>query len=133
MPLLKQLLLKLAEDACDEKSSLNAAQMKELFKLALSALKQTKRISAGSTQSIWEIKSWKSLQQKLKASRFKTSTALHKMCEQIIRTLESSAGQDVNKTSEPVLSKRKADMVHEDDAATSGTKSSKRKKVKGSR
>jgi len=124
MPLLRQLLLDLAQESCSEKGNLTPAQMKELFKLGLLGVRQTKRVSPLSTQQIWEPKSWISLHQNLKTSRLKTSPALQKMCEQIARMSE-----DISTSKNKVSSKRKAERVHDDDATES--KKTKRKKVKG--
>ena len=128
MPLLRQLLLDLAQEGCSEKGNLTAAQMKELFKLGLLGVRQTKRVSPSSTQQIWEPKSWRSLHQNLKISRLKASPALQKMCEQIIRMSEDTpSGKPPSKNAIP--SKRKAERVNDDDATV--PKKSKRKKVKG--
>jgi DNA polymerase phi len=127
MPLLRQLLLDLAQESCSEKGNLTAVQMKELFKLGLLGVRQTKRVSPLSTQQIWEPKSWRSLHQHLKTSRLKASPALQKMCEQIARMSEDiPSGKPLSKNT--ISSKRKAEKVHDDDATES--KKAKRKKVK---
>jgi len=128
MPLLKELLLELANNSCDEKAELSVAQMKELFKLASLAVRQTKRLSPATTQSIWEPKAWKILEQKLKTCRFQTSPALPKMSEQVARMSEVSSGKD---TSRQVTSKRKVGEVNGTDVEPQVPKPSKRKKVKG--
>lgn len=88
MPLLQQLLLDIAKDSCSKKINFTAAQMKELFKLGTTAVRQTNQISPKTVGSLWQPQSWKSLQEDLVSSRFKNSTALHKMCEQIVRMLQ---------------------------------------------
>jgi DNA polymerase phi len=125
MPSLRELLLDLAQENCSEKGNLTAAQMKELFKLGLLGVRQTKHISSSSTQEIWEPKSWRFLHQNLKTSRLKASPALQKMCEQIARMSEDIPTHSKN----AIPSKRKKERVDDDDATAS--KKSKRKKVKG--
>ncbi|KDR81783.1 hypothetical protein GALMADRAFT_221648 [Galerina marginata CBS 339.88] len=127
MPLLKDLLLELANDSCDEKAELSVAQMKELFKLASLAVRQTKRLSPATTQSIWEPKAWQALEQKLKTCRFKSSPALPKMSEQVFRLSDLSNGKYASKQA---ASKRKAGEVNNIDVETALAKPSKRKKVK---
>ena len=123
MPLLRQVLLDIAQESCTERGNLSTAQMKELFKLGLLGVRQTKRVSPSSTQQIWEPKSWRSLQQNLKTSRLKSSPALQKMCEQIACMSEDIPSKNT------ISSKRKAERVHDDDATE--LKKTKRKKVKG--
>ena len=132
MPLLKELLLDLGQESCSEKGNLTAAQMKEVFKLGLLGVRQTKRLSPPSTQQIWEPKSWRSLHQNLKTSRLKASTALQKMCEQVARMSEDApSGKSSAKNANPVASKRKVEEVNSDDVTATTPKKSKRKKVKG--
>jgi DNA polymerase phi len=88
MPLLRQLLLDMAKDSCSKKINLTAAQMKELFKLGIMAIRQTNQTSPEMVGSIWQPQPWKSLQEDLVSSRFKNSPALHKMCEQIVHMLQ---------------------------------------------
>jgi DNA polymerase phi len=132
MPLLRELLLDLSQESCSEKGNLTAAQMKEIFKLGLLGVRQTKRLSPPSTQQIWEPKSWRSLHQNLKTSRLKASPALQKMCEQVARMSEDvPSGKPSAKNANPVASKRKVEEVNSDDVTTTTPKKSKRKKVKG--
>lgn len=132
MPLLRELLLDLAQESCSEKGNLTAAQMKEIFKLGLLGVRQTKRLSPSSTQQIWEPKSWRTLHQNLKMSRLKASPALQKMCEQVARMSEDApSGKPSAKNANPVASKRKVEEVNSDDVTATTPKKSKRKKVKG--
>lgn len=128
MAVLNDHLLKVAGESCNEEGGLTASQMKDLFKLALLAVRQTKRISPTSTQLIWRSQSWVSLNRNLKNSRFKASTGLQKMCEQIARTSEvaSDTSAKIMKTSG---SKRKMEEIATE-TATSDVKKSKRKKSK---
>ena len=132
MPLLRELLLDLAQESCSEQAKLTAAQMKEVFKVGLLGVRQTKRLSPPSTQQIWEPKSWRLLHQNLKTSRLKASPALQKMCEQVARMSEDvPSGKPPTKSANPVASKRKAEEVNGDDVTATTPKKSKRKKVKG--
>jgi len=132
MPLLRELLFDLAQESCSEKGNLTAVQMKEIFKLGLLGVRQTKRLSPQSTQQIWEPKSWRLLHQNLKASRLKASPALQKMCEQVARMAEDVPnGNPSTKNPNPVGSKRKAEEVNGDDVTATTPKKIKCKKVKG--
>ena len=132
MPLLRELLLDIAQESCSEKGNLTAAQMKEIFKLGLLGVRQTKRLSPPSTQQIWEPKSWRSLRQTLETSRLKASPALQKMCEQVARMSEDvRSGKPSTKSVNTVASKRKVEEVNGDVTAAPPPKKSKRKKVKG--
>ena len=132
MPLLRELLLELAQEGCSEKGNLTAVQMKEVFKLGLLGVRQTKRLSPQSTQQIWEPKSWRLLHQSLKTSRLKASPALQKMCEQVVRMSEEVPnGKSSTKIPNPVAPKRKVEEVNGDDATATTPKKIKRKKVKG--
>jgi DNA polymerase phi len=132
MPSLRELLLDIAQESCSEKGNLTAAQMKEIFKLALLGVRHTKRLSPAATQQIWEPKSWKSLHQNLKTSRLKASPALQKMCEQVVRMSEDvPSGKPSTKSANTVASKRKVEEVNGDDVTATPPKKSKRKKVKG--
>ena len=129
MPLLKELLLDLGQESCSEKGILTAAQMKEIFKLGLLGVRQTKRLSPPSTQQIWEPKSWRLLHQNLKTSRLKASPALQKMCEQVARMSEDApSGKPSAENANLVASKRKVE-VNGDDLTATTPKKSKRKKV----
>ncbi|KIL68594.1 hypothetical protein M378DRAFT_190984 [Amanita muscaria Koide BX008] len=86
MPKLSQALLLTIQCACNDENSLSAAQLKGLLKVALSAIRQSKRRGAIDT-GVWGTSSWVSLQGKLEASpRFKSSIGLIKMCNQIVQT-----------------------------------------------
>ena len=129
MPLFQQLLLDMAKDSCSKKINFTAPQMKELFKFALMAIRQTKQISPETVESIWQPQSWTSLQENLVSSRFKDSTALHKMCEQIVHMLQKS---DVA-VKGPANGKQKRGIDEiSGEALTEEPKKSKRKKMKGS-
>ncbi|KAG6831186.1 hypothetical protein H0H92_012326 [Tricholoma furcatifolium] len=126
---LRTTLLDAATDACAEKNSLNAAQLKELLKLALVAVRQTQRTIGASSSEIWQPSSWHSLTGRLNSSeRFKKSSGLSKMCEQLVRLSKQEASK---KADTPVVkTKRKAEEILEVDDASAVAKKTKRKKVK---
>lgn len=130
MPLLRQLLLDIAKDSCSKKINFTAAQMKELFKFGIIAVRQTNQISPETTESIWQPQSWKSLQEDLVSSRFKSSPALHNMCEQIVRML-LQAPDTAKKVATHGKPKRGIDETYSPgEVLSEGPKKNKRKKVK---
>ncbi|KAG6841689.1 hypothetical protein C0991_008327 [Blastosporella zonata] len=128
---LQRALLEAATDACTDKNSLNAAQLKELFKLALVAARQIQRVDSTSIAQVVQPTSWHSLAGRLSSSdRFKTSPGLPKMCEQIVR-LSKPADAPAAKVDAPLLkTKRKAEESAGADDIAVATKKTKRKKVK---
>ena len=129
MPLLRQLLLDMAKDSCSQKINFTASQMKELLKLGIMAIRQTNQISPKTVESIWQPQSWTTLQEDLISSRFKNSLALHKMCEQIVRTLQKPDAAMKG----PVNGKQKRGIEEiSGEALTEEPKKNKRKKMKGS-
>lgn len=131
MPLLRQLLLDIATDSCSKEINFTAAQMKELFKLGIIAVRQTNKISPEAVESIWQPQSWKSLQENLVSSRFKNSPALHKMCQQIVRMLQKPDTAIKDSTHEKP--KRGIDEIYSSgEALAEEPKKNKRKKIKGS-
>ena len=128
MPLLRQLLLDMANDSCSQKTNFTASQMKELFKLGMLAIRQTNQISPEIVGSIWQPQSWTSLQEDLVSSRFKNSPALHKMCEQIVRMLQKPDA--AIKDAENGKQKRGIEEIS-GEALTEEPKKNKRKKMKG--
>ncbi|KAF9566303.1 hypothetical protein CPC08DRAFT_114924 [Agrocybe pediades] len=133
MPLLRESLVKIVTDSLDQKSAITTQQVKEMSKLALLAVRQTRRISPAKVQSIWEPQSWRTLQERVKTEA-PEAAALQKMCEQIARSAELAAQTSDNSTSKASKpSKRKAEEVAGDDNEEEApvAKVSKRKKVKG--
>lgn len=132
MPKLRQTLHDVISSACDDDSaSLTHAQVKDLLKLGLMAVRQTKKVTPTPEElsSIWEPSLWEALASKLATStRLKSSTGLQTMSKQIAHII-SQASTNGNKTPKtPAPLKRKLDATDED-AADSSTKI-KRKKVK---
>ncbi|KAG5647160.1 hypothetical protein DXG03_001115 [Asterophora parasitica] len=130
---LRKTLLGVASDSCDEKNSLTAAQLKEVFKLALVGTRQTQRVDRDSAAAVWLPDSWQSLAGRLGVSdRFKSSPGLKKMSEQIVRLLKPAAKAPL-KADAPAAtakSKRKADDIVETEDGAAATKKAKRKKAK---
>ncbi|KAF9477373.1 hypothetical protein BDN70DRAFT_914180 [Pholiota conissans] len=110
MPLLSETLLAIATDSCSDKGNLSAAQLKDVFKFALSATRYTKRMSPAATESVWQPKLWSDLQRTLQKSKFKTSPTLHKMCEHIVHTSSTAHEDAISKATVP---KRKMEEVDE--------------------
>ncbi|KAJ6630633.1 DNA polymerase phi-domain-containing protein [Mycena sp. CBHHK59/15] len=83
---LHKVLIQFLTEACEDKITLTAPQMKDLFKLASLGVRQTLWItSSQDTQTIWDPEAWKVVGQKLEISeRFKGSVALHKTCQKLV-------------------------------------------------
>jgi DNA polymerase phi len=126
-------------EACDEKLTLTAAQMKELFKLGLAAVRQTQRVvsSQDTLRTTWRPSMWDTLHKKVASSeRFKTSTALP-MCLQMVKLSQGTTTPKKSKIAKgqtgvesTITAKRKAD-TNGDDKDVTTTRKAKRKKVKG--
>ncbi|KAG6919948.1 hypothetical protein DXG01_013297 [Tephrocybe rancida] len=130
MTRLQRTLLQVATDACDDKNALNAAQLKEAFKLALVAARQVQRIDQASITGTVQPDSWHSLAGRLASSeRFKKSPGLPKMCEHIVR-LSKPTEAKVKPVATVLKTKRKAEESAETEDASLATKKIKRKKVK---
>ncbi|THG98713.1 hypothetical protein EW026_g3515 [Hermanssonia centrifuga] len=127
MPGLRNAVQESIRVACSEES-LTATQVKELLKLALSAIRQTKRVaSQEQLRTIWEPSSWETLSSTLaSADRFKSSTALQTMCKQISQLVTEE------KLSKAKASgKRKVDSLEGEEEVATSPKKVKRKKTKG--
>ncbi|TFK46446.1 hypothetical protein OE88DRAFT_1667862 [Heliocybe sulcata] len=129
MPSLRQNLLKILSDACDNTATLSSAQVKDVLKLALTAARQTARVvqPPNSVAKIWEPRSWEDLQEKLKESqRFKSSSGLHAMCKQMVELASGPAS-----AAKAVGNKRKHRGPGNDgEAAEGGPSPAKKKRVK---
>lgn len=119
--------------------TLSTAQTKDLLKVTLAALRQTKKVlaSSGALASVWKPKSWDLLHKKLATcERYKASTALASMSQQIIDlsqespvTKKSKAASKQNGLEVPAVpAKRKATSGEIDEDASA--LKAKRKKVK---
>ncbi|KAJ7063164.1 DNA polymerase phi-domain-containing protein [Mycena amicta] len=121
LPLMRSFREALAEcvtEACDDKVTFTAAQMKELLKLASFAMRQTYRVgSEGEARKAWDPESWHALSQTLAhASRFKAAVGLHKLCEKLAVPPQSNGPQKrkvdaAEDTAEPPKAKKKKASV----------------------
>src|ERR1700733_7125448 len=84
MTSLHKLLTMVINNACEEGSGLNSSQVKDLFKLGIIAIRCTQRIDRTLCQQIWQPDSWRALYVRLEASRFKSTPAIQKMCNQLV-------------------------------------------------
>ncbi|KAF9053534.1 hypothetical protein BDZ89DRAFT_1056125 [Hymenopellis radicata] len=122
MTSLRKSLYGLVSNACDEKASLNVAQVKDVLKLALSALRQTLRLTSIDVDAVWAPKKWQKLSEKLIASpNLKSSPALPSLCLQIVQV---ATGKPAGKPKAGV--KRKGDATSE---ATERKRQKKRPKT----
>ena len=134
MSSLRQNLHDIISKACDE-TTLTAAQLKDILKLALLAVRQSKRCLSkpDDLSKIWMPATWIVLTSKLAGNdRFKASTSLQAMCRQIAQLVQAPAAQSKkNKitatNTDEVTGKRKAEAIGDDAAST---KKAKRKKSK---
>lgn len=120
-------------------TTFSAAQMKDLFKLALLAVRQTKRYTPDSPEDLsktWKPASWNDVLTTLTTNdRFKTSTGLHSMCKQVLQLIQTQSGDGKVKTkkdggnSKSKTGKRKADDAVDESPVVNGKKA-KRKKSK---
>jgi DNA polymerase phi len=90
VPSLRDALLATLSPSSD--TSLNAAQAKELFKLASQAVRHSKRIAPSDLSTLWKSDAWEDLRSQLAASdRFKGSTGLLNSCKQIVQMTSGSS------------------------------------------
>lgn len=130
-------MLDLVGKGCDESVALNTAQTKDLLKLTLAALRQTKKVlaSSGALASVWKPKPWDVLHKKLAScERYKASTALQSMCQQIVDLSQEKPMAKKSKSAPKangieLPAKRKA-APGEGEEDASALKKAKRKKVK---
>lgn len=141
MPKFRTALADFMTKAFEEKIVLTVAQMKDLFKIGLVAVRQTQRATSPNTlQTIWPTSTWNALQRKLVASeRFKASTALQTMYKQMVKISQGTVLSPKKSGVSPrhidndvpvtTAAKRKAD-IGEDDEDTVVVVKAKRKRVK---
>jgi len=97
--------------------TLTTAQMKDVFKLVLTAIRQTKRFFKNDKEagSLWKSNAWDGLLQRLMSSeKYGQATGLHAMCKQV---------RDATRVSEP----RKAEAKTSGEATKRDEKPSKPK------
>ena len=94
MTSLRKTILDTMGKACtDESTTLQPAHVKDILKLSLVAVRQTKRVAENATElsTIWQPSSWKELSNALASSdRFQASVGLQAMCKQIVQLLQES-------------------------------------------
>jgi DNA polymerase phi len=127
MPSLRQALFDLACAACDGTASLNAQQMRDLLKLAMMAIHQTKKLAEPEKiPLIWQPVIWDELCEKLLASkRFKNASPLKTTCKRLAQLSQSAAATKAG-SSDKLSTKRKAEEVD----GREKPKEVKRKKIK---
>ncbi|KAI5899852.1 uncharacterized protein SCHCODRAFT_02525003 [Schizophyllum commune H4-8] len=93
MELLQRSLADTITGACDGTVNLNAAQLKELLKLANSAARQSQK-QPENVKTVWTATTWTQLSDRLSSSdKFKSSTGLHKTCQQIAQLISGTPSQ----------------------------------------
>jgi DNA polymerase phi len=113
MPSLRKSLQELISGACQDKRSLTTRQLKDLFKLGLSAIHQTTILAHTSEEirTIWEPAVWNEIRGSIiRSKRLKSSTALQNMCQQMAQ----HAGASPVDTSSKVATKRRAEDVSDE-------------------
>ncbi len=137
MPKLRQAILDTLSNACTGESSLTPAHAKEILKLALTSVRQTKRFTATFEEaaSIWEPSKWSDLSATLAASdRFKSAVGLQAMCKQIVQLLQESDTAGTKASSkDKAATKRKSEAVAADEEEESTAAPAKRAKHKKAR
>ncbi|KAH9929645.1 DNA polymerase phi-domain-containing protein [Amylocystis lapponica] len=135
MPKLRAALHDVISGACDGSLALTPAQTKELFKLGLAAIRQTRRIAPTKLSVTWDPPTWTAMTSKLAESdRLKSATNLQTMCKQMAQTAgqvipEKDATSRSKSDNDAVTAKRKVDALDDEGEAALPTKT-KRKKVK---
>ncbi|KAG8217899.1 DNA polymerase phi-domain-containing protein [Butyriboletus roseoflavus] len=118
---LQKTILDLITLSIDDQRSLSPTQIKDLLKLVLLCIRQTRRTSDSLTIEVWDPAAWKALHDQLSSStRFKSSTSVLDMCRQV----ESTAAQ----CKQAAGGKRKAGS--DEQIKTDPSKKSNRKKQK---
>ncbi|KAG9318874.1 DNA polymerase phi-domain-containing protein [Chiua virens] len=120
---LQTTILDMITQSIDDDRGLSPAQTKDLLKLVLFCIRQTRKNNESSIMDVWDADAWKVLHDKLSSSnRFKSSSALN-MCRQVESTVAQSK--------QAIREKRKAEP---DEVAENGpSQKSNRKKQKKSK
>lgn len=115
--------------ACDEATTLSAPHMKELLKLALAAVRQTRNSASTDVALVWSSDSWTNLHSKLIATeRFKASKALHSLSKQIVQVIGESSSDSKNITSTKSSATKAAKRKGAEGVDDPGKETTKRKK-----
>ncbi|KAF8652685.1 hypothetical protein AX16_004190 [Volvariella volvacea WC 439] len=119
--------------ACENQLDISAAQIKDIFKLVLIAIRQTQRILSSSSTEVplskhaWLPDKWTSVAEKLSQStRYKASPALRKMCEQVVQ-LAQKISSEPQRQGKAAPGKRK---VADEEGDEGGSRMGKHKKHK---
>ncbi|GBE82630.1 hypothetical protein SCP_0410150 [Sparassis crispa] len=141
IPTLRRSLHDVISNACGDTPTLTPAQMKELLKLGLTAVRQTKRFASSPEEvfSSWDPSTWNVLAGKLAASdRFKSSTGLQTMCKQMAQLASETAQADIKakassekskSNNATVTAKRKVNTLEDVEDTVKVSKKIKRQKV----
>lgn len=141
VPKLQTVLLDTMSQACEASdASLTAAQVKEILKLALLAVRQSRKACGDQgLTAVWNAAPWNNLSTKFAAtSRFKSSTGLQSSCKEVARLIEQSAksedapAKDGASEDSAAASKRKAGELDEGAPEPQKAKNKKVKKAKAS-
>lgn len=121
---LQKTILGLITLSVDDDRGLSPTQIKDLLKLVLFCIRQTRKTTEPLTIQVWDPAAWKTLHGQLSSSnRFKSSSSVLNMCRQV----ESTAAQ----CKQAVGGKRKAES--DEATETDPSKKSNRKKQKKSK
>lgn len=138
MPKCRQALQDFATQACSDELVATAAQIKDVLRLGLLAIRQTQRVmtSPDSLQDLWKPSVWETLHNKFASSeRFKASAALQTLSQQLAQAsrgtpnIKSKGNRKHDGTETEVgQAKRKAAVITDGDGVAS-TRKAKRKKI----
>ncbi|KAF8522098.1 DNA polymerase phi-domain-containing protein [Hysterangium stoloniferum] len=129
----REVMFSVISEACDNKESLTAAQVKELLKLCLLAARHTRRITpdVSRQQTIWNVSDLSELLKKVRTSRFKNSTSLHSVCQQIFGIIGAEAeGEEADAGGRPTQAGNEKKRKAEHEESKDEVKKARRKKVK---
>ncbi|KIJ68933.1 hypothetical protein HYDPIDRAFT_23808 [Hydnomerulius pinastri MD-312] len=123
---LQKAILDLVNSAIDEKLSLSPSQVKDVLKVVLLCMRQTRKANQSMNTEAWDSAAWQTLRSRLSSSdRFKSSPSVLTICRQV----ETAAAQSNHEPRSTDNGKRKADEAADADPS----KKSHRKKQKKSK
>ncbi|KDQ59553.1 hypothetical protein JAAARDRAFT_127225 [Jaapia argillacea MUCL 33604] len=136
IPTLRRCLSDTVSAACGEIATLTSAQLKDIFKVGLLGIRQTKRIisSPDDLPNLWLPATWDSLRDQLSGTeRFKASTALLGMCKQMAQTSRAPGDQAATGTKAkapkgPTTKRKAAEITAGGEGEGLVSKKAKRKK-----
>ena len=139
MPICRQTLQDFAAQACSNDLVATAAQIRDVLKLGLLAIRQTQRVmsSSDSLQDLWKPSVWETLHNKVASSeRFKASTALQTLCQQLAQAsrgapnVKSKSNNKLNGAETEVGQAKRKAVVTTDGGDIASTREVKRKRLK---